>query len=131
MKNLFSVLVLSLAIASSTFASQSVPFSEDAFDSAVKNRSNFVVAFHSDSCGSCKIQKPNLEAVLLEDPLKNVSGLMADFESTSDFRKRLNVPVRSPSTILVFKGGQEVYRILGETKKEKIRDLISQNVATK
>lgn len=112
----------------SAFAAEAKPFSEDAFKSAVSNKENFVVAFHSDSCGSCKVQKPNLEAALKEAPLESVQGLMANFEETSEFRKHLTKPVRRPSTILVFKSGKEVARILGETNKEKIRDLINNAV---
>lgn len=111
-------------------AAASTLFSQAAFNSAIKSKEAFVLAFHSDACGSCKVQKPNLEAVLQEEPLKTVSGFMANFEATSDFRKRLEKPVRGPSTILVFKNGKEVSRILGETNKDKIRESILKSIAT-
>ncbi len=107
------------------FAETAQSFSETRFNKAISSKEAFVVAFHSDSCGSCKIQKPNLESLLQEEPLKDVLGLMANFEATSEFRKHLEKPVRGPSTILVFKQGQEVARVQGETDKQKIRDLIS------
>ena len=124
--------ILTLASAFSMFqaahAAQSKPFTKEAFDSAIIGKGAFVVAFHSDSCGSCKIQKPNLESALIEDPLVQVEGLMANFEASAEFRKHLEKPVRGPSTILVFKNGKEISRILGETSKEKIRDLISSSI---
>lgn len=126
-------IILSLAFLLSTIqsaqAAQSKPFTEAAFNSALSSNGAFVVAFHSDSCGSCKIQKPNLESALLENPLIPVEALMANFEDTSEFRKHLGKPVRGPSTILVFKNGKEVSRILGETNKERIRDLIANAIA--
>ena len=114
----------------SALAAEAKPFSKNAFKSAISKGESFVVAFHSDSCGSCKIQKPNLESALKEAPLESVEGLMANFESTNEFRKTLAKPVRGPSTILVFKNGQEVARILGETSKEKIRNLIANAIKT-
>jgi len=125
----FKSIILAAAIIigsfQSAFAADSKPFTEEAFKAAIASKEAFVVAFHSDSCGSCKVQKPNLETALQEEPLKPIQGFMANFEATSEFRKTLDKPVRGPSTILVFKNGKEVSRILGETKKDKIRDLIS------
>lgn len=125
MKTSLLISAFALISASASFAAESKPFTEEAFQVALKSNQSFVVAFHSDSCGSCKIQKPNLESALREEPLKPVDGFMANFEATSEFRKHLGKPVRGPSTILVFKNGKEVSRILGETNKEKIRDLIA------
>jgi len=87
-----------------------------------------VVAFHSDSCGSCKVQKPNLEAVLSESPLQATRGLMANFETTSEFRKSLGKSIRGPSTVVIFKGDQEIARVQGETKREKLLAFISKSV---
>lgn len=109
-------------------SASSTAFTESSFEQAIKSGGPVVVAFHSDSCGSCKIQKPNLEAVLSEDPLKPVPGFMANFEDTSEFRKKMQKPVRGPSTILVFNHGKEVSRIQGETNKEKIRATISKSI---
>lgn len=120
------VLIASFQATASTEA-----FSEAKFEQVLKEKGTVVVAFHSDSCGSCKIQKPNLEAVLTEVPLQNITGLMANFESTSEFRKKLDKPVRSPSTYLIFKDGKEVTRIQGETNKDKIRESISKSISQK
>lgn len=123
------VTVSLLLIASVQASASSTAFTEASFDQAVKSKEPVVVAFHSDSCGSCKVQKPNLETAMNEDPLKSVVGFMANFEATSDFRKKLEKPVRGPSTILVFINGKEVARIQGETNKDKIRDAISKGIA--
>jgi hypothetical protein len=116
-----AVVVLFVALVSQTvLAAPSEQFSEGKFNEAALSGQPFVVAFHSNSCGSCKVQKPNLEAALLDGSLKNVRGFMANFESTASFRKGLEQSVRGPSTILVFNHGKEVARILGETNRDKI-----------
>lgn len=123
------VVVTGLLIAGTQASASSTAFSETSFDQALKAKGPVVVAFHSDSCGSCKVQKPNLEAALNEDPLKPVVGFMANFEATAEFRKKMEKPVRGPSTILIFKEGKEIARILGETNKDKIRDTIAKSIA--
>ncbi len=129
LKNVLFTLAFGIFAANSAIAAASTVFSESAFNSALKSNEAFVVAFHSDSCGSCKVQKPNLEAALQEESLKATSGFMANFEATAEFRKKLDKPVRGPSTILVFKNGKEVGRILGETNKDKIRESILKSIA--
>ncbi len=106
-------------------------FSPDKFQQAVQKKESFVVGIHAPWCGSCRIQKPNLERVVNEEPLEKVRAFMADFESSAAFRSGLEKPVRSPSTILVYKDGQEVGRIQGETNKEKIRSQITNLLQTK
>lgn len=123
-----SALAMSFISMSSAFALPSESFSDSAFNEAAKSGKPFLVAFHSDSCGSCKVQKPNLESALQEPALQEVKGLMANFEATSDFRKHLKKPVRGPSTIVIFKGEKEIARIQGETKKEKLVEIISNSV---
>lgn len=124
-----SAFAVTLTLVNQAFAAQAEPFSDKVFAETTRSGKPFVVAFHSDSCGSCKVQKPNLESALLEAPLTDVRGLMANFEATKVFRQHLQKPVRGPSTILVFKNGLEIGRILGETNKEKIKNIIQEAIA--
>jgi len=118
-----STFALSALIGASGFAAAAVPFSEATFASIAQSGEVAVVGFHSPTCASCKVQKPNLEAVLKEDEFKNVKGLLADFDDSAEFRQELSKPVRGPATIVVFKGGQEIAR-LNATKKDAIREVL-------
>jgi len=53
---------------------------------------------------------------------------MANFETTSEFRKSLGKSIRGPSTVVIFKGDQEIARVQGETKREKLLAFISKSV---
>ncbi|MFN8943712.1 MAG: thioredoxin family protein [Pseudobdellovibrionaceae bacterium] len=128
MKYVFLSFALSFIFSTATFAAEPTIFNQSKFDEALKSGQPFVVAFHSPSCGSCKVQKPNLISALKEESLSNVDGLLADFDSTEEFRKQLGKPVRSPSTILIFKNGKEVSRIMGETNKDTILQKILSNI---
>ncbi len=91
------------------------------FDS-IKNESTVIMAFHSKSCSSCKIQKPELESILKETSYSSSKNFFMDFESSPTLRKELNV--KFPSTIIVFKKGKEVARVTGETNKLKLTSLV-------
>ena len=69
--------IITFVTMSSAFATGSSPFTTQAFEVDSKTAAPVVVGFHSDSCGSCKVQKPNLESLLQEDSFKNVKGFMA------------------------------------------------------
>lgn len=126
MKNYFgvSLLALNLLAGAHVYAAPAKPFSLQSFQEVSKGNGTVVVGFHSPSCGSCKVQKPNLEALLKEDEFAAVQGFLADFEESESFRKSLERPVRGPSTIVIFKNGKELSRIQGVTRKEELRALI-------
>lgn len=117
-----------LLVAPISYASAPILFTSAAFDGAIKESNTVVVGFQSPSCGSCRVQKPNLEAILKEPEFESVKGLMADFDETKIFRNSLKKPVRSPSTIVIFKKGVEVSRIQGVTDKDDLRKLLRESL---
>lgn len=92
---------------------------------AIKNSPSAVVAFHSSSCGTCKIQKPRLQTLLLKDQNSGIKNIFLDFDSENEVRK--NLKVAYPSTIVVFKRGVEVARVTGETDENELQNLISKS----
>ena len=86
-----------------------------AIQEAIKNSPSTVVAFHSTSCGTCKIQKPRLQTLLLKDQNSGIKNIFLDFDSETEVRKHLKVAY--PSTIVVFKQGSEVARVTGTTSR--------------
>jgi thiol-disulfide isomerase/thioredoxin len=82
-----------------------------------------VLAFHSASCGTCKRQKPVLDAIMQEASFSNMKALSVDFDTEKDLRKRYRV--NSSSTIVVLKDGKEVARSIGESEADDIRKTIS------
>ncbi len=91
------------------------------FDS-IKNESTVIMAFHSKSCSSCKIQKPELESILKDELYSSSKKFFMDFESSPELRKQLSV--KFPSTVIVFKKGKEIARVTGETDRVKLTSLI-------
>lgn len=91
---------------------------------AIKNSPSAVVAFHSASCGTCKVQKPRLQTLLLKDQNTGIKNIFLDFDSETEVRKDLKVAY--PSTIIVFKNGSEVARVTGVTDENELQKILNQ-----
>ncbi len=64
-----------------------------------------------------------LTELLAEPDFKSTTPVVVSYDTDDEFKKTFNTPNRS--TILVFKGGREVGRVLGVTDKESLRRLLA------
>ena len=109
----FVALILSAAVLAGEAA-----YDKAAFDKAIAERKPVIVNFHADWCPTCKTQKPIVRELLNEPGMKDVTLFVADFDKEKDLKKSLRVSQQS--TFVVFKGGKEIARSTGQTKKEQI-----------
>ena len=116
MRTVFVAIALVL-FAKLAFAAPS-EFSTEGYRQLQESGSPYVVGFHAWWCGTCRVQKPALEALLRTDEFAGVAGLMADFHTHSDTRKALKVT--SPSTLVLMKGTQVIARSVGVTDKNEL-----------
>jgi thiol-disulfide isomerase/thioredoxin len=98
------------------------PFDQAAFDSANASGKPILVAVHADWCPTCKAQDPLLTELLKQPQYKDFVAYRVDYDSQKDVVKRFKVPMQS--TLLVFKGGKEVGRSTGETRKDELAALM-------
>ena len=75
--------------------------------------------FHAEWCGTCKTQEKALQAIKSEGSLPGVALLVADYDKEKELRKQMKV--RAQSTLVVFKGSQEVARVGGDTEAAKLK----------
>lgn len=85
-----------------------------------------VLDFTAAWCPVCQKQKPALRAALEDDRLKGVVGYEVDYDHSDDLQKKLKV--YSQSTLIVFKGGNEIARAGGITDPGKIKKLIEKGL---
>ena len=81
------------------------------------------VHFHAEWCGTCKIQEKALQTIKAEGSLAQVTLLVADYDKEKDLRKQMKV--RAQSTLVVFKGSQEVARLGGDTATDKLKSALA------
>ena len=117
-----SLLATSLAVHAVEGAAKYQPA---AFEKAQQANKMIVVDIYKDGCGTCAQQKPALEAARTLYP--NAEFFRVDFANDKDAVKKFSAIKQS--TIIVFKGGEEKGRVLGETNKDKILAMIAKGAS--
>ena len=77
------------------------------------------VHFHADWCSTCVAQTKSLETMKSDAQLQGMTVLVVNYDKEKDLRATMKV--RSQSTIVIFKGLQEVTRLAGQSKADQIK----------
>lgn len=103
-----------------------VQISDDTFNNEVESSSTVLVDFWAPWCGPCKMIAPVLEEIDGEvgDKLK-IAKLNVDDnpESASKFG------VMSIPTLIIFKDGQPVDKVVGFQSKDALKSVVSKHLA--
>ncbi|MBQ3047563.1 MAG: thioredoxin [Clostridia bacterium] len=91
------------------------------FDNTLKQSQVVLVDFYATWCGPCKMLSPILENVAEELP-ENASIAKLDIDDSLEVAKQFNV--MSVPTMIIFKDGKEVDRLVGLRQKDQILDAI-------
>lgn len=127
MLKLFRRLALLLPfLISSLAAATDVPFDAAKFDAMNKQGKPILVSVHADWCPTCRAQAPIVAELLSTPKLKDISAFRVDFDGQKDAVKRFRAQYQS--TLIVFKGGKEVGRSTGDTRKESIAALLDKAI---
>ncbi len=114
-------------LAAPALASMSARYEAAAFDTARKAGKPVLVEVTAPWCPTCKAQKPILADLRAMPKFKDLQVFEVDFDSQKDALRALGV--QSQSTLVVFRGGKEVGRSTGDTRKDSIEALLSKAVA--
>lgn len=122
MKSFFRYIsILSFLTIGSAMA-DTVPYTQAAFDKLQNEGMPILVDVHADWCPTCRAQTPILEYLLKQKTYQGIASLRVDFDSQQKVLRAFHV--YQQSTLIVFKGGKEVGRSLGDTSPEGIEDLL-------
>jgi thiol-disulfide isomerase/thioredoxin len=120
-----SLLLLSFFVAGQTLAADT-PFDAANFEALQKAGKPVLVAIHADWCPTCKAQKPILAELLQTPQLQGIKALRVDFDKQKDAVRSFKATMQS--TLIVFKGGSEVGRSVGDTSKDSIAALLKKTI---
>ncbi len=124
-KLLRPLLVFSFLAAGPALATETA-FDSATFDALQKEGKSVLVSVHADWCPTCKAQEPIVSELLKTPALQGITALRVDFDKQKDVVKSFKVQYQS--TLIVFKGGKEVGRSTGDTKKDAIGALLKKAI---
>lgn len=108
-------------------AGEIAPFSQQSFEAAQAAGRPILIEITAPWCPTCKVQAPIIEELASRDSLKELLVLRVDFDTQTDTVRSLGA--NSQSTLIVFRGRNEVSRSVGETDPKAIEAQISMAVA--
>lgn len=98
------------------------PFSQDAFAAAQGAGKSIIVHVYAPWCPTCRAQEPIVQKLEADPKFASVQTFRVDFDSQKDALRTLKA--NRQSTIIVYKGANEVGRSVGETNSKAISDLL-------
>jgi thiol-disulfide isomerase/thioredoxin len=105
------------------FAAEEQPFTRQAFLAAQKDGKSILVEIHASWCPTCQAQRPILGKLFADPKFKNLAVFRVDFDSQKDEVR--NFKARIQSTLITFKGNEEIARSVGDTNPDSIADLLT------
>ena len=97
--------------------SEIIHITSENFDEVINSNEVVAIDFFATWCGPCKLLGPILEQISKEDKL-GVPVAKLDIDQCLEIAQDYNV--MSVPTIVVFKGGEEVNRIIGLRNKDQL-----------
>jgi thiol-disulfide isomerase/thioredoxin len=123
MRRFLLALFASLALIGTAFAfSGFAPYDKAKFAALVQSGQPVIAHVHATWCSTCRRQETLLNNMLKDPRFAMVQAVRVDYDKDKDFEKAHNV--NSRATILVFKGGKEVSRLVFDTDPAKIKKTI-------
>ena len=103
-------------------ASNWITYDEAEFMMAQKKGKTIVVDVYADWCPTCRAQAPILEELRNEKQTPDVLFVKVNFDDENDFLR--DNRIARQSTVLVFKGMDEVARSIAETSPLRLRSAV-------
>jgi thioredoxin 1 len=101
-------------------------FTAQAFRAAQDAGKPILVEIHASWCPTCKAQIPILSELTAQPKFKDLAVLRVDFDNQK--QEVRNFGARVQSTLIVFKGGKEVARSVGDTNRKTIAALLDKAI---
>ena len=110
----------------SAFAAEEQPFTLEAFQTAQDQHKSILIEIHASWCTTCQAQKPILSDLFAQPKYKDLTVLRVDFDSQK--KEVRDFGAKMQSTLIVFKGREEMGRSVGETEPDAIAALLDKAI---
>jgi thioredoxin len=102
------------------------PFDEKAFEAAQAAGKPILIDVTAPWCPTCRAQAPILKHLSADPRFKELVHFNIDFDSQKALLRKFSV--QSQSTLICFKGKQEVGRSVGDTNAASIEVLLAKSI---
>jgi len=123
MRKLFIIVFLFICL-SANAVEKKTNFSEEVFENAKASGKTVVVNSYEVWCGTCSKQTKILDQA--EKDFKDIVFLSYEQSKNKDIAQKLGI--KFWTTIVVYKGNDEVVRIVGQTDKKTIYSAIQKGI---
>ena len=117
-----SALFSAALFATPLLAAEKHAFTPQAFEAAQADGKPILVEIHAPWCPTCKAQKPILDKLIADPKFGELKVFHVDFDSQKDVVRFFKATTQS--TLIVFKGGAEAGRSVGDTNAASIAALL-------
>ncbi len=114
------------ALSRSAFAAERVPFDRAAFEAALKTGEPVLIDISASWCPTCQRQKQILGNLTGKPAFAGYTVFEVDYDTQKDVMRSFSAAQRS--TLIAFKDGKEVGRIVGDTRVAAIEALLAKAV---
>ena len=101
-------------------------FDQKAFEAAQASGRSILVEFHTTWCPVCKVQRPFITTLGQNPKYQKIAYFEIDFDRHKDLAREFRV--HKQSTLIVFKGKNEIARTTGDTNRTSIEALIAKSL---
>ena len=103
-----------------------IAFDQKAFEAAQASGRSILVEFYTTWCPVCKVQRPFITTLGQNPMYQKIAYFEIDFDRHKDLARAFRV--HKQSTLIVFKGKNEIARTTGDTNRTSIEALIAKSL---
>ncbi|OKY25595.1 thioredoxin family protein [Thalassotalea sp. PP2-459] len=103
---------------------EKLPFTETLYQEYQNNNETFLVDVFATWCPTCKKQSQIINQYFKENPNSNIKVLVVDYDDQKDWVTHFRAPRQS--TLLIYKGKEQLWFSVAETNKDKIFSALKQ-----
>jgi len=103
-------------------AAERVPFDRAVFEAALAGGGPILIDVSASWCPTCRRQGEIVDGLVSTEPYADFTIFVVDYDTEKDVMRSFGATQRS--TLIVFRGGRETGRIVGDTRPRAIEALL-------
>ena len=113
-----------LSVLNTAAAEGTVEFTPEIYSELLASGKPFMLGFHANWWSTCSSQKRTVSALLSKNPeYSAITIVNVDWDTHRKSALTKELKIRRRSTLLMFRGGEEIARVIAQTNEKLIEDM--------